>query len=69
MRHVRRSDAKPTLLVGPQYRPTFAERDRAKRRKRLIKKEEKKKAKEQQKMKSIWNLDNEMRTDDNLDFR
>ena len=69
MRHVRRSDAKPLQMVGPQYRPTFAERDRAKRRTRRIKKEEKRRTKEEQRMKSVWNLDNELRSDDNLDFR
>ena len=69
VRHVRRSDAAPQKLVGPAYRPTYAEKDREKRNKRARKKEEKKKAKEQEKMKSIWNLDNETCTDDNLDFR
>ena len=69
VRHVRRSDAEPQKLVGPQYRPTFVEMERAKRNKRKRKKEEKKKAKEEEKMKSLWNLDNEMNLDDNLDFK
>ncbi|WAQ94320.1 CERKL-like protein, partial [Mya arenaria] len=39
---------------------TFAEEDRAKRQRKRQKKEDKKKAKEEQKMKSVWNMDNEI---------
>ena len=66
---MRRSDAEPQKLVGPQYRMTFTEMERAKRNKRKRKKEEKRKAKEEERMKSLWNLDNEMNLDDNLDFK
>ncbi|KAJ8314270.1 hypothetical protein KUTeg_008831 [Tegillarca granosa] len=45
-------------LVGPQYRMTFSEMERLKRKNKQIKKEEKKKAKEQTKMFSVWNMDN-----------
>lgn len=56
-------------LCGPAYRPTYAEIDRAKRRKHAKKKEEKKKAKEEMKMKSVWNIDNEIKMEDILSFR
>ena len=56
-------------LLGPQYRMTYAEQDRAKRRKHKMKKEEKKKKKEGERMRSVWNIDNEINESMSLEFR
>ncbi|OWF45408.1 ceramide kinase-like protein [Mizuhopecten yessoensis] len=56
-------------LVGPQYRMTFAEKDKLKRKTRQIKKEEKVKEKEASKSRSVWNIDNEICTEQDLNFR
>ncbi|XP_060083481.1 ceramide kinase-like protein [Ylistrum balloti] len=56
-------------LVGPQYRMTFAEKDKLKRKTKQIKKEEKIKEKEAAKSRSVWNLDNEICTEQELSFR
>lgn len=66
VRTVRSANAAEQKLVGPQYRMTFAEQERARRSKKQQKKEEKKKEKEAQKMKSVWNIDNEIRNEDML---
>ncbi|KAK3109145.1 hypothetical protein FSP39_023933 [Pinctada imbricata] len=56
-------------LVGPQYRMTFADEERLKRKKVAIKKEEKKRAKEEKRLKSSWNIDNTICYDGELDFK
>lgn len=66
VRTVRSANATDQRLVGPQYRATFAEQERARRSKKEQKKQEKKKEKEAQKMKSVWNIDNELRDIDML---
>ncbi|XP_071101915.1 ceramide kinase-like protein [Haliotis cracherodii] len=55
--------------VGPQYRLTFTEQERAKRQKAQRKKEEKAKKKEESRLNSYWNLDNELCQQRELDFR
>ncbi|XP_060598837.1 ceramide kinase-like protein [Ruditapes philippinarum] len=69
VRTVKSASAADQKLCGPAYRPTFAEQDRARRNRRLQKKEEKKKAKEEMRMKSVWNIDNEIKEEDVLSFR
>lgn len=69
VRTVRSAAAANQLLCGPAYRPTFAEQDRLRREKHKLKKEEKKKAKEEMRMKSVWNIDNEIKAEDVLNFR
>lgn len=69
VRTVKSALAPQQHLVGPQYRLTFAEQDRARRNQRAQKKEEKQKAKEVLKMRSVWNIDNEIRTEHVLNFR
>ncbi|XP_052810325.1 ceramide kinase-like protein [Mya arenaria] len=66
VRTVKSASAANQHLVGPAYRKTFAEEDRAKRQRKRQKKEDKKKAKEEQKMKSVWNMDNEICQEDTL---
>ena len=56
-------------LIGPQYRMTFADADRMKRKNKQIKKEEKAKAKEERLLRTKWNLDNELMNKHELDFR
>ncbi|XP_069111083.1 ceramide kinase-like protein [Argopecten irradians] len=56
-------------LVGPQYRMTFAEKDKLKRKTKQIKKEEKIKEKEAAKSRSVWNIDNEICNEQELSFR
>ena len=56
-------------LCGPQYRPTFADEEKWRRKSKVLKKEEKKKIKEESRMKSVWNIDNEMCEDTLLNFR
>ncbi|XP_033762844.1 ceramide kinase-like protein [Pecten maximus] len=56
-------------LVGPQYRMTFAEKDKLKRKTKQIKKEEKVKEKEASKSRSVWNIDNEICNEQELSFR
>ncbi|XP_062581294.1 ceramide kinase-like protein [Saccostrea cucullata] len=56
-------------LVGPQYRMTFADMDRMKRKNKQIKKEEKAKAREERHLRTKWNLDNELVDKYELDFR
>ncbi|XP_052247823.1 ceramide kinase-like protein [Dreissena polymorpha] len=60
VRTVRSATAPKQTLLGPAYRMTFTEQDRARRMKRSQKKENKKKAKEEKKMKSVWNIDYEI---------
>lgn len=69
MRTVRSAAAANQLLCGPAYRPTFAEQDRLRRTKQQLKKEEKKKAKEELRMKTVWNIDNEIKEEEVLSFR
>jgi cellobiose-specific phosphotransferase system component IIB len=56
-------------LIGPQYRMTFGDIDRMKRKNKLIKKEEKAKAREERQLRTKWNLDNELMNKHELDFR
>lgn len=55
--------------VGPQYRATFREQEIVRRKKMARKKEEKMKAKEESKLKSVWNVDNEICDELELNFR
>lgn len=48
---------------------TYAEEDRLRRKTHQIKKEEKKKNKETNKSKSVWNLDNTVCEELELDFK
>lgn len=57
------------VLIGPQYRMTFAEQDRMKRKNKQIKKEEKAKAREERLLRTKWNLDNDLINKHELDFR
>ncbi|KAK3581636.1 hypothetical protein CHS0354_011135 [Potamilus streckersoni] len=69
VRHVRAASASDMILVGPAYRTPFSEQERMQRQKRQQKKEEKKKAKDEKKMKSVWNIDNEVCREDELSFK
>lgn len=57
------------VLIGPQYRMTFAEQDRMKRKNKQIKKEEKAKAREERLLRTKWNLDSDLINKHELDFR
>ncbi|XP_048755336.2 ceramide kinase-like protein [Ostrea edulis] len=57
------------VLIGPQYRMTFADIDRMKRKNKQIKKEDKAKAREERQLRTKWNLDNELINKHELDFR
>ncbi|VDI78603.1 ceramide kinase-like protein [Mytilus galloprovincialis] len=56
-------------LVGMQYRQTFADEERWRRKKKVLKKEEKKRIKEESKIQTVWNIDNEICDDTLLSFR
>ncbi|XP_052091884.1 ceramide kinase-like protein [Mytilus californianus] len=56
-------------LVGLQYRQTFADEERWRRKKKVLKKEEKKRIKEESKIQTVWNIDNEICDDTLLSFR
>lgn len=56
-------------LVGMQYRQTFADEERWRRKKKVLKKEEKKRIKEESKIQTVWNIDNEICDDTLLTFR
>lgn len=56
-------------LVGPQYRQTFADSEKWRRKKKSMRKEEKKQMKEESRLHSYWNIDNEVCEDIMLNFR
>ncbi|KAL5007346.1 hypothetical protein ScPMuIL_016152 [Solemya velum] len=59
----------PQVLVGPQYRMTFMDQERLRLKKKAQKKETKKKEKEVRRLNTVWNIDNEICTEKDLDFK
>ena len=55
--------------VSTNYRPTFVEQERSRRAKHRRKKDEKKKTKAEARMKTVWNIDNEICIDLDLLFK